>query len=615
MSIVAGVLTLLAAASCVYWIVATFWMNRFFGRKPTEPDVDALPPVSILKAVSGVDFEAMENFESHLLQDYPELEVIFGVASAEDPVVELIGRLQEIHGHDRVRLIVHDPKTPNPKAGILDALAREARHDVLVAIDSDIRVPPDFLRRAAAPLADHRVGMVTFPYRGGAIGSFAARMEALGMVTSFLPGVIAARRLFGMRFALGAAIAVRRDVLATIGDFGAVGEYLADDYQLGHRVARAGFRIELSRLFVTSVLGPTRLGDLWSRELRWARAIRVSRTVEYPGILLTLTAPLALIAAAAWLVDAPGEWLGITSTLLVAFAIRFAAAARALHLSGASELDRWLLALPIREIFGMAVWTGGLAGRRVRWRGREFAVERNGRLTASPGHRHSMRIFDWTIRHAILVVDRILRRRYHIHEFSNDPRCIFRLGPLESEEALPESERAADIGAEQAIQFHLWNEHVPSRTSGDSLSWGREFSRRFLLTLRLLAKYVSDQPGLHTAEIFVGETSLSTSHTLAELQAMASRWGFRFERVETRHSGWSRFTTFWEHVYVVLLTRTFNAGGSAPGASRLQRLRIWITREELLRRYLARERRPPVSLHGDIPNDRVNPHATERLTT
>lgn len=362
-------------ASWVYW-VAVWWLSRAFFRGEVEtPEPGYAPPVSILKAVKGLEPEALETFASFCRLDYPEYEVLFAVADPDDPVVEVVEQLQAENPSCDVRLFVVPESGANPKAGLLHALATRARHPIVMAIDSDVRVEPDFLTHVVAPLADPKVGMVTCPYRGTLPLTFTARLEAMHMTCAFLPGVLMARTLLGMRFALGATVAVRAKDLAAIGGFASIGDYLADDYQIGLRMAEHGLDVRLSHEVVDTVLGPTSFAQQWSREVRWARTTRVSRPWHYPGLLLTFSLPWAL----AYLGVAGGSPLSL-ALLAGTLALRWRISWLVTGHAGDATVRRWLAWLPVRDLLTAAVWLVGSMGTTVAWRGRSFTVARDGRL-------------------------------------------------------------------------------------------------------------------------------------------------------------------------------------------------------------------------------------------
>ncbi len=371
---------LLTFASWIYWFVA-LWLVYDFFRSPAPLDSLFTPPVSILKAVKGLDAQAYENFVSFCDQEYPEFEVLFGVADADDPVIPVIAQLRRAFPHRHVRHIVVPVCGANRKASILHHLATQARYDVLVASDSDMRVTPDYLRRIIAPLADAGIGLVTCPYRGTQPVTLTARLEALYMSVCFLPSMIVGRLFLGMRFALGSSVAMRRSDLDRLGGFAAVADYLADDYEIGERIANLGLRVYLSTYVLSSVLGATSFPEQWDREVRWARCIRISRPIEYPGLLLTFSTPLAALllvltgfAPLAWLVFA------------ISIALRWLIAWLVAGYVGDQPVRRWLIWLPIRDMLSALVWLFGAVGHHICWRGERYVLQSDGRLRPLEAH-------------------------------------------------------------------------------------------------------------------------------------------------------------------------------------------------------------------------------------
>ena len=383
-------LLLLVLAGWIYWLVATALVCLFFRHGPKRLDRGTEsstpgpsssqhePPVSILKPVKGIDAQAYENFASFCLQDYPEFELLFGVADPADPVIPLVERMQREFPHLNIRLVIAGALGPNRKAGILHHLAACASHEILVVSDSDMRVSPDYLHRVVAPLADPAIGMVTCPYRGDSALTFAARLEALHMGVTFLPSVLVARQLLAMRFAMGATMVLRRADLERAGGFIAVSDYLADDYQLAIRISDLGLRVMLSDYVVASVLGATRFVEQWNREVRWTRTNRANRPVEYPGLLITFSAPLALVLA----LLAPADPLG-WRLLAASVVLRWMLGWITTGYTGDTEARRWLIWLPVRDMLSALVWCAGGLGRRIHWRGEEYTLEPDGRLVSA----------------------------------------------------------------------------------------------------------------------------------------------------------------------------------------------------------------------------------------
>lgn len=358
-----------------YSLISLFCGRSYFGRP--RPPIGYTPPVTILKPVKGMDAESYENFASFCRQDYPVHQMVFAVADAEDPAVAVIRRIIADFPDVDIDLVIDSRiHGPNYKVcNLMNAWSR-VKHDIIIVCDSDIQVVPDFLREVCAPFTDPRVGLVTSLYRTSSVQGTASALEALGFTTEMVPNVMVARRLEGLSFALGASMAVRREALEKIGGFAALVDYLADDYQLGNQVFRAGYRLELSDCFVESVMHKERFSSVLSRQLRWARTMRVSRPGGYLASGITQPFPLALLS----LIVSGFSASGIAAVALL-YAVRFAIAilySRAFVQD--NLLPRWLWLLPIRDALSFATWALSFLGDRVRWRGHLFRVLPGGKL-------------------------------------------------------------------------------------------------------------------------------------------------------------------------------------------------------------------------------------------
>jgi len=264
----------------------------------------------------------------------------------------------------------------NLKVSNLAQMLPAARHEVRLVNDSDIRVPSDYLRKVIAPLADAAVGLVTCLYRGVASPTVCSRLEALGISTDFVPGVLSARFLErGLHFGLGSTLAFRRRDLEAIGGFEPLLDYLADDYELGRRIAATGKRIELSATNVTTFLPAYTLRQFFRHQLRWSRTIRDARRWGYAGLLFTFGLPwafLTLLAArgAAW------AWALFALTFAVRLGVGLVAAVGVLH---DRQVFRNIFSLPLRDLIAPLVWAAGFMGNSIHWRGDVFDLK-NGRL-------------------------------------------------------------------------------------------------------------------------------------------------------------------------------------------------------------------------------------------
>lgn len=356
---------ILVACGAAYHLLAIAGALRF-RRRSVIPAFQ--PPVSILKPVRGRDPGFYDAIRSHATQQYPKFEILFGVSLENDPGLADIERLKRELPSISIRAIRTANDAPNGKVGSLEILAREAQFDVMLVNDGDIVAEPDYLARAVSLLEDPNVGLVTGLYRARG-GSAAASAEALGIVTEFVPSVLVARLLSSGGFALGATMAFRAADLAAIGGFASIREYLADDYQLGARIAALGKRVAMCDSVVVTNLGAGSWMDVWKHQVRWSRTIRVSRTAGYFGYLVTQATFWCLVAALA------GYW----KVAVIGEAIRLLAALAAMIAAGDGRLYR-ILAVPFRDLFGFAVWCGGMIGNTVEWRGLRFRLLPDGRI-------------------------------------------------------------------------------------------------------------------------------------------------------------------------------------------------------------------------------------------
>jgi ceramide glucosyltransferase len=357
------------------WSARAFLSDRTVRETAGEPQV--FPPISILKPLKGTDPDIYASFRSHCLQDYPEYEIIFGVSDADDPAVASVEQLQREFPHHAIRLIVSSNKLgANVKVSNLEQMLPAARFQHLIVNDSDIRVERDYLRKVISPLADEHVGMVTCLYRGVAAATFGSQLESLGISTDFCPGVLVARQLEGgLKFGLGSTLAFRKTDLERIGGFQSIVDFLADDYELGQRIAGLGLRVVLSDVVVETQLPAYDLRGFLSHQLRWARGVRDARTGGYVGLASTyglMWAVLALIAAHA----APWSWATVGPTLLLRFAVAVVVGTAVL---GDRGLPRRLWLLPVRDLVAVMIWVASFAGHTVMWRGDRFELKK-GRL-------------------------------------------------------------------------------------------------------------------------------------------------------------------------------------------------------------------------------------------
>ncbi len=362
----------LVAGSLVYCILTIVATARY--RSVAPPPLASAPPISVLKPLHGVDEGLEQNLRSFFEQKYPEFEILFAVRNADDPAIQLVEQLCARYPHIPSSMIVTgEPPYPNAKVFSLDRMLAAARHDLIVMADSDIRVTPEMLSTIAAEFQDPALGLATCPYRATPGRSPWSTLEAVGLNTEFIGGVLVARMLDGMKFALGPTIAARRQALAAIGGFDAVKDYLAEDFVMGKLAAELGWGVILSSYVIEHRIGSQAFVPNVKHRLRWNRSTRRSRPWGYVGQVFINPLPLALLL---WAVS-PGWWPLAAATLVLRAAAGWATAGLALR----DPLIRrlwWLV--PAQDIASFLAWIGGFFGNTIVWRGRRYYLLPDGRF-------------------------------------------------------------------------------------------------------------------------------------------------------------------------------------------------------------------------------------------
>jgi ceramide glucosyltransferase len=375
------IMLLFAAAPLAYYLLSLYCVVTYFSelRKAHPARPTFTPPVSILKPVRGVDHQAYENFASFCRLDYPEYEIIFAVAEPEDPAVPVIEKLRADFPHRSIRLVKGVARLgTNSKVNSLCRLVQETKYDLVVMSDSDVRVAPGYLRAAAAPFADSAVGAVTAFCRCLSSG-IAADLDALGMCLDSVPGALVARKLEGkMQFAFGWTMATTKRHLDEIGGWEAMVNYHSDDFELGNRIARQGYRVELMSEPVQMVFPQETAGQYFRHELRWSIGLKNVRPAAYRGLILTHGLPWALVAA---VVAAGAGWAGVARAHLLAYIVLRLGLAWTTGVWGLSdpEAARKLWLVPLRDAISFVIWVGGFFSDTVTWRGLAYRVH-NGQL-------------------------------------------------------------------------------------------------------------------------------------------------------------------------------------------------------------------------------------------
>ena len=359
----------LAALAMLYAVTA--WLAVRYRRAPAQCGRGAKPPVTVLKPLCGAEHELYGCLRSFCDQDYPCLQIVFGVRDADDPALAVVRRLQLEFPALELQIAI-DPTQHGSSAKVSNLINMMplARYDHLVVADSDVRVPPGYLAEVVAPLVDPGVGIVTCPYRGCPRTGLSSLLAALFINDWFMPSVRVAALLGSRSFAFGASIAIRRDALEGIGGFASVADQLADDYRLGELTRRMGLRTVLSEVVVEHLLDERNFGDLVQHEVRWLRTIRAVRPLGYAFSFVTFSLPLAAL----------GSLLAGGGRISLALLSITATARLMLHSAACKPRTplRQMWALPLGDTLAFGLWCWGFAARRVQWRHARYRVARDG---------------------------------------------------------------------------------------------------------------------------------------------------------------------------------------------------------------------------------------------
>jgi ceramide glucosyltransferase len=367
------VLLMLLACAWTYLLLSMAAAWRYAEARPAKQE--SHQPISVLKPLAGLESGLEANLRTFFEQDYPEFEILFAVGDTDDPAIAVVEKLRSQYGHVPVRLLVTgEPPYSNAKVYSLERLLDAAAHDLVVMSDSDTSVTPDMLRTVDAEFHDSSIGLATCPYRAVAGPSFWSRLEATGMNTNFMAGILVARMIEGMRFALGPTIVARQLVLDSIGGIQRLKDYLAEDFLVGKFAAGAGYQVLLSSYVIEHHIGSSDLKRNAAHRLRWVRSTRRSRPVGYIGQLLTMPLPLALLACAFH----PTWWPLLSITVVLRCMSAYLVSERVLR----AQVSWWLL--PMEDLLEFGFWLAGFFGNTVESRGRRYRLYRDGRFELLP---------------------------------------------------------------------------------------------------------------------------------------------------------------------------------------------------------------------------------------
>lgn len=383
-----GISALGLVSSSVFLLLVIIAAVRF--RKHSEPSrklalsisSGQLPPVTIFKPVHGMEERLEENLASFFQQDYPDYEVVIGARSEDDPAILLAKGLQQRYPGVKSRIVIAGPpEWPNAKVFALDKMIALSRSDFFVISDSDVRVGRDFLRNVIPPLFDRKLGLVSCLYQGDPASDFWSFLEALGMSVEMPSGVVVADMLEGIRFALGPAVALRRDALEAIGGIRSTADYYSDDYVLGNKIWVAGYKVIFSHYFIHHVLTPRSFLRTLGDQLRWMKSTRHSRPWGHIGTGLTFAMPFGLLGfLSAAALGEVGLGLSLLGAAFLNRVIQSIVVGRWLLKDSRALWFCWLY--PLRDLQGFAVWVASFLSHTFYWRGETYRFTDDGRIVA-----------------------------------------------------------------------------------------------------------------------------------------------------------------------------------------------------------------------------------------
>jgi ceramide glucosyltransferase len=365
-----------AALPFIYYALAIFSSQRFFGQKSNQQASGFTPPVSNLKPVRGLDPDAYQNFASFCQQDYPKYEVVFCVGTLDDPALPVIEKLKQDFPDCKIRVLFGSGRlATNDKVAKLARLASEAAYEHLVISDSDVRVRPDYLRQLMAPMANPKTGAVTCLYVSLGEKTFTENLQTVGMISDFYAGLLVARQLDGVKFALGPTIATTRSRLTEFGGYESIENRPGDDLLVGRLIAEQGYEIELSPYIVETVSDYQSMNELLHKRMRWLVVMRHMRPLGHLGLVFTQGLPWSLAAIA---VDP--TWTVAAAFLSLYIILRLAMTWK-IGISGLQQKDLWkkLPIFIVWDAFAFCMWTASFLRNTIRWRGGNYYI-RNGEL-------------------------------------------------------------------------------------------------------------------------------------------------------------------------------------------------------------------------------------------
>jgi ceramide glucosyltransferase len=363
----------LASLPFIYYLLAIYSSRRFFSQREVEHR-SFTPPLSILKPVRGLDPDAYKNFASFCDQDYPEYEIVFCLGADDDPAVPIIDSLRRNFPRQRIRVLFGSGRAAaNDKVAKLVRLANEAEYEYLVINDSDVRVRRDYLRKIVAPLANPKIGAVTCLYVSTGDHTFTDTLQTVGMLSDFYAGLLVARELDGVKFALGPTIATTRARLAAFGGYQSIENRPGDDLLVGQLIAEQGYEVELSRYVVETVSDYQSMKELLHKRMRWLVVMRHMRPLGHLGMLFTQGLPWSIAAVAVHPTRA------VAAFFLGGYFVLRTVMSWVIGVRGLKQKSLDTKVVVAWDAFAFVMWVASFCRNSIRWRGGDYRI-RNGEL-------------------------------------------------------------------------------------------------------------------------------------------------------------------------------------------------------------------------------------------
>ena len=379
MTVAVTIVLAIAAIPFIYYLLSLYSTARYFSvsRKENPPNNDYFPPISCLKPIKGLDEDAYENYASFCRQNYPDYEILFCV-DQDDPALPVLEKLARDFPDRNIRLILGSGRNAiNDKVGRLVRLVDEAKHDLLVITDGDIRVTPNYLRTVAHPFRDPKVGGATCLYASTDEKKFIEELQSIGMISDFFAGILVAWQLDGVKFMFGQTIVMTRQANAAFGTYRVNENNPADDLLAGRMVAEQGYEVELLPYVVKTVADFNSMRDLLLKRTRWMTVMRLMRPWGHLGLIFTWGLPWSLVAIAIH------PSLTVAAAYLGTYLFLRIIMTSLIGIWGMQQPRVWkkMPLIPLWDAIAFAIWLASFARHTIRWRGINYYL-RDGKLTA-----------------------------------------------------------------------------------------------------------------------------------------------------------------------------------------------------------------------------------------